>query len=171
MIQALFRRHQEYISNKNQHGYDDGSKCPQMMVTASPVLAAAIKGNFNALCASNSSGQYEMQPISISQEQDVKTMESNDPSSLIRFDSIAADTYPLITTFDAFLRTLETMNLPPVLVAETRLRPLSDPMRMNGCALVILNDPPGTEQEAAIACDWAARVLGEPGGLGRAWRL
>ena len=107
MIQALFRRHQEYISNKNQHGYDDGSKCPQMMVTASPVLAAAIKGNFNALCASNSSGQYEMQPISISQEQDVKTMESNDPSSLIRFDSIAADTYPLITTFDAFLRMLD----------------------------------------------------------------
>ena len=76
-----------------------------------------------------------------------------------------------LETFDAFLRTLETMNLPPVLVAETRLRPLSDPMRMNGCALVILNDPPGTEQEAAIACDWAARVLGEPGGLGRAWRL
>ena len=76
-----------------------------------------------------------------------------------------------LETFDAFLRTLESMQLPQTLVAETRLRPLSDPMRMNGCALVILNDPQGTEQDAMVAGDWIARTLGEPGGEARIWRL
>jgi 23S rRNA (adenine2030-N6)-methyltransferase len=76
-----------------------------------------------------------------------------------------------LETFDAFLRTLETMQLPRALVVETRLRPLHDPMRMNGCALVILNDPPGLEADAGVASGWIAGALGEAGGQGRVWRL
>ncbi len=76
-----------------------------------------------------------------------------------------------LETFDGFLRGLEAMSPPPTLVAEARLRPLHDPTRMNGCALVIINDPPGTEQMAELACRWVAETLGEPGGLGRVWRL
>jgi 23S rRNA (adenine2030-N6)-methyltransferase len=76
-----------------------------------------------------------------------------------------------LETFDAFLRTLETMQLPRALIVETRLRPLHDPMRMNGCALVILNGPPGLEADAAVASDWIARTLGDAGGQGRVWRL
>jgi 23S rRNA (adenine2030-N6)-methyltransferase len=76
-----------------------------------------------------------------------------------------------LETFDAFLRGLETMRPPRILVAETRLRPLHDPMRLNGCALVMITDPPGMERAAGEACDWAARTLGEAGGEARVWRL
>ena len=46
-------------------------------------------------------------------------------------------------TFDGFIRRL---NGPaPVLVAEARLRPLTNPMKMNGCAMVVLNPPAGAQ--------------------------
>jgi 23S rRNA (adenine2030-N6)-methyltransferase len=76
-----------------------------------------------------------------------------------------------LETFDGFLRGLEALSPPRVLVAEARLRPLDDPMRMNGCALVIINDPAGLEQAAAEACDWVVRALGEAKGRARVWRL
>jgi 23S rRNA (adenine2030-N6)-methyltransferase len=79
-----------------------------------------------------------------------------------------------LETFDGFLRGLEAMSPPPpppTLVAEARLRPLHDPTRMNGCALVTINDPPHTEEQADLACRWVADTLGEPGGLARVWRL
>ena len=77
-----------------------------------------------------------------------------------------------LETFDGFLRGLEAMKPPPAaLVAETRLRPLDDPMRLNGCALVMINDPPGAEQAAREASDWVVRTLGEAGGKAQVWRL
>ncbi|HEX4179798.1 MAG TPA: 23S rRNA (adenine(2030)-N(6))-methyltransferase RlmJ [Caulobacteraceae bacterium] len=76
-----------------------------------------------------------------------------------------------LETFDRFLRGLEDLAPPPTLVAEARLRRLDDPMRMNGCALVVINDPPGTEEDARAACDWVVGVLGEAGGQARVWRL
>jgi 23S rRNA (adenine2030-N6)-methyltransferase len=60
---------------------------------------------------------------------------------------------------------------PRVLIAETRLRRLDDPMRMNGCALVTINDPPGLEEDAVAACGWVVDVLGEARGSARVWRL
>jgi 23S rRNA (adenine2030-N6)-methyltransferase len=76
-----------------------------------------------------------------------------------------------LETFDGFLRGLEGGDLPGPLVAEVRLRPLSDPLRLNGCALVVVNDPPGTEDDARAACEWTVRALGGPGGEARVWRL
>jgi 23S rRNA (adenine2030-N6)-methyltransferase len=76
-----------------------------------------------------------------------------------------------LETFDGFLRRLEALTPPPTLVAEARLRPLDDPMRMNGCAMVVINDPPGTEQDADEACRWAVAALGEARGRARTWRL
>ena len=55
----------------------------------------------------------------------------------------------------------------PVLAAEARLRPLSDPMRMNGCAMVIVNPPPGAADRARAVVEWVAARLGEPGAVGR----
>jgi 23S rRNA (adenine2030-N6)-methyltransferase len=46
-------------------------------------------------------------------------------------------------TFDGFLRRLDQAGIKRMLVAEARLRPLTDPMKMNGCAVVVLNPPPG----------------------------
>ena len=73
-----------------------------------------------------------------------------------------------LETFDAFLRDLEA---PGALVAEVRLRPLFDPMKMNGCALVVANAPPGLEDPLREACDWVVTTLGEPGGEARLWWL
>ena len=76
-----------------------------------------------------------------------------------------------LETFDGFLRRLEAVDLPPVLVAEARLQRLDEPMRMNGCALAIVNPPEGLESDAQTACDWTVGALGGAGGLARCWRL
>lgn len=73
-----------------------------------------------------------------------------------------------LETFDAFLRELEA---PGALVVEVRLRPLLDPMKMNGCALVIANPPPALEGPLREACKWIVETLGESGGEARLWRL
>ena len=76
-----------------------------------------------------------------------------------------------LETFDAFLRGLEAVTPPPILVVEARLRPLDDPMRLNGCALVVINPPESLHQDADAACTWVVRALGEPKGVARTWRL
>ena len=76
-----------------------------------------------------------------------------------------------LETFDGFLRRLEAGGAPDALVIEARLRPLDDPMRMNGCALVAINPPAEREGGARAACDWVVRACGGPGGEARVWRL
>jgi 23S rRNA (adenine2030-N6)-methyltransferase len=73
-----------------------------------------------------------------------------------------------LATFDAFLGDLEDASRgAPILIAEVRLRPLSDPMRLNGCAMLVVNPPPALGDHASAAVAWIARTLGEPGGEGR----
>jgi len=74
-----------------------------------------------------------------------------------------------LETFDAFLRAMETVTN-DLLVAELRLRPLSDPMKMNGCAMVMIGAPAAVDGAAAQAGDWIAARLGEAGGRSRVWR-
>ncbi|WP_430419458.1 23S rRNA (adenine(2030)-N(6))-methyltransferase RlmJ [Phenylobacterium sp.] len=68
-----------------------------------------------------------------------------------------------LETLDSFLRDLEDEVAAPMLVAEARVRPLSDPMKMNGCALVLVGGPDLAAPCAAI-CGWAAEALGAGGG-------
>jgi len=94
----------------------------------------------------------------------------------LRPDARALVWLPLkdLETYDAFLRHLELdlvegelARPPEILAAELRLRPLTNPMKMNGCALVAVNAPEGfAAQLEAIVGDVAA-VFGEPGALGR----
>ena len=72
-------------------------------------------------------------------------------------------------TFDGFLRRLDQAGLKRVLVAEARLRPLTNPMRMNGCAVVVLNPPAGAEVAAREVCGWVAARLGEAGARAEVW--
>jgi 23S rRNA (adenine2030-N6)-methyltransferase len=74
-----------------------------------------------------------------------------------------------LETFDAFLRDLEDELQAPALVAEARMRPLSDPMKMNGCALVLLGAPDGLAAVLESVCGWTARTLGEGGGGARVY--
>ena len=72
-------------------------------------------------------------------------------------------------TFDGFLRRLDKAGVKRALAAEARLRPLSDPMRMNGCAVVVLNPPPGAEAAASEICGWVVATLGETGARSEVW--
>lgn len=74
-----------------------------------------------------------------------------------------------LETFDAFLRDLEEAVSAPLLVAECRVRPLVDPMKMNGCALVLV-DGPDLEAPLGAICGWVAQALGADG-ASRVYRL
>lgn len=69
--------------------------------------------------------------------------------------------------FDALVSGVEEASA-PLLLAETRLRRPDDPLRLNGCAMLVVNPPLGLEAPAGDAAAWIAATLGEPGGLGRA---
>ena len=56
-----------------------------------------------------------------------------------------------------------------IVAVEARVRPLTDPMKMNGCALVLLNGPDMASAFQAIA-GWVAQSLGE-GGESRVYPL
>ncbi len=71
-----------------------------------------------------------------------------------------------LETFDRFLSTLEATRPSSLVVAQARLKPLDDPMRMNGCAVVLV-DAPDVAAEAREACGWVASRLGAVGALAR----
>lgn len=73
-----------------------------------------------------------------------------------------------LETFDGFLRRLAPAGA--ALVAEARLRPLTNPMKMNGCALVMLNASAAIEAAAREVCGWVAETLGEAGARAEVWR-
>lgn len=73
-----------------------------------------------------------------------------------------------LETFDAFLREAEDAGAGPLLVVEARMRPLTDPMKMNGCALVIANAPADLDKTLKNIADWTVGALGERG-QARVW--
>ena len=75
-----------------------------------------------------------------------------------------------LETFDRLLRAMEDLAPPATLVAETRLRPLRDPMRLNGCAMLVI-DRPDLEPTLRAAAEWVVGAMGEPGGEARVWGL
>jgi len=73
-------------------------------------------------------------------------------------------------TFDGFIRRLEEAKVGRVLVAEARLRPLNNPMKMNGCTMTVVNPLSGAEAAAAEICGWVAATLGEADARAEVWR-
>jgi 23S rRNA (adenine2030-N6)-methyltransferase len=67
------------------------------------------------------------------------------------------------------MRAMETVTN-DALAAELRLRPLTDPMKMNGCAMVMVGAPKSTEGAIAEATSWLAENLGAAGAKARIWR-
>jgi 23S rRNA (adenine2030-N6)-methyltransferase len=74
-----------------------------------------------------------------------------------------------LETFDGFLRRLDQAGAKRVLVAEARLRPLTNPMKMNGCAMVVVNPPVGADAAASEICGWVAANLGDANGKAEVW--
>ncbi|MDG2522976.1 23S rRNA (adenine(2030)-N(6))-methyltransferase RlmJ [Caulobacter segnis] len=75
-----------------------------------------------------------------------------------------------LETLDRFLREMEDAADASLLVAESRLRPLNNPMKMNGCAMVMLGAPEAVVEPATSICHWVAERLGDAGGEARIWR-
>ncbi len=75
-----------------------------------------------------------------------------------------------LETFDSLLRELEEAGIDDMLIAETRMRPLSDPMKMNGCALLLTNPPPEFATVLSDICSWVAETLGDHG-QARVWHM
>ena len=73
-----------------------------------------------------------------------------------------------LETFDGFLREAEEAGAGPLVVVEARMRPLADPMKMNGCALVMARSDPGIEPALRAICDWTVQSLGDRG-QARVW--
>ncbi|MEI6440337.1 MAG: 23S rRNA (adenine(2030)-N(6))-methyltransferase RlmJ [Alphaproteobacteria bacterium] len=74
-----------------------------------------------------------------------------------------------LETFDSFVRSIEDICHGSVIIAEARMRPLADPLKMNGCVLVLVNF--GKEIEAPVKdlISWVVKTLGE-NGEARVWR-
>ena len=94
-------------------------------------------------------------------------------AAIVRADpaAVVAIWTPLkdMETFDGFLRRLAAGAQAPTLAAEARLRPLTNPMTMNGCAMVVVNAPAGTEVAAREICGWVADTLGGAGARAEVW--
>jgi 23S rRNA (adenine2030-N6)-methyltransferase len=73
-----------------------------------------------------------------------------------------------LESLDALTRRIEALSPRGLELAEVRLRPLRDPMKMNGSVMLLVDAP---EVDAGSICTWVAEVCGDPGGLGRARRL
>jgi 23S rRNA (adenine2030-N6)-methyltransferase len=76
-----------------------------------------------------------------------------------------------LETFDGFLRRLASGTSSPTLVAEARLRPLANPLKLNGCAMVVVNPPEGADAAATEICGWVTTTLGETGARAEVWRV
>ncbi len=77
-----------------------------------------------------------------------------------------------LTGFDALLGAIEdAIGAAPLLVVEVRLRPLGDPMRLNGCAVLVTNPPASLDEPSLEAARWIAATMGATGGQGRIQRL
>ncbi|EGF89506.1 hypothetical protein ABI_39200 [Asticcacaulis biprosthecium C19] len=78
-----------------------------------------------------------------------------------------------LETFDAWLRSLEREidPMPDNLIAELRLRPLWNPMKMNGCVLMAVNPPENFAAHLRSIAEDVVRVFGEDGGQARLWSL
>jgi 23S rRNA (adenine2030-N6)-methyltransferase len=103
----------------------------------------------------------------------VRIVEAVGETLSARPDAVLLIWLPLkdLETFDSFLRRLESVVAAPTLVAETRLRPLHEPLKMNGCVLVAVNTPQGAGAEIEQACAFVAQHLGESGGRAKVWSL
>ncbi len=74
-----------------------------------------------------------------------------------------------LETFDSFVRSIEDIRHESMLIAEARMRPLADPLKMNGCVLVLVNFSRDVEAPVRDLIVWVVKALGE-NGEARLWR-
>ncbi|QTC91968.1 23S rRNA (adenine(2030)-N(6))-methyltransferase RlmJ [Brevundimonas goettingensis] len=158
-------------------GFDISGDVASLLVEAlrrHPNASGRPGDGFKAVLAETTAGPADLVLIDPPFEQPDDYWRTADTTLAIlkvRRDATIAIWTPLkdLETFDGFLRRLGTAH--PAVVAEVRLRPLINPMKMNGCAMVVVNPPAGTDEAAAEICGWVAGTLGEEGQKSEVWRL
>ena len=70
-----------------------------------------------------------------------------------------------LETLDALVRRIEVLSPARLMLAEVRLRPLANPMSMNGSAMLLV-DTPDVRAEADAVCAWVAEHCGQAGARG-----
>jgi len=75
-----------------------------------------------------------------------------------------------LETLDALVRRVEDLSPRGLVLAEVRLRPLTNPMALNGSALLLV-DMPEVAAEVETVCAWVADHCGEAGARGQVSRL
>jgi 23S rRNA (adenine2030-N6)-methyltransferase len=68
-----------------------------------------------------------------------------------------------LETLDSFQRGLRLAIGDPLLCLEARMRPLDDPMRLNGCALSLIGAPAGMDASLRAIGGWVTQALGDGG--------
>ena len=75
-----------------------------------------------------------------------------------------------LETLDALVRRVEVLSPGRLMLAEVRLRPLTNPMALNGAAMLLV-DTPDIAAEAGQVCAWVAEHCGGAGARGGVIRL
>lgn len=75
-----------------------------------------------------------------------------------------------LETLDGMIRRLEALRPRTLVLAEVRIRPLTNPMSMNGSVMALVNTA-DVSAEAGAVCDWVAAHCGEAGAKGGASRI
>jgi 23S rRNA (adenine2030-N6)-methyltransferase len=75
-----------------------------------------------------------------------------------------------LESFDGLLRRLEDLQPAALTASEARLRPWSDPMKMNGSAMIQIGGP-DVSRQALQVCQWIAAACGEADAAARVRRL
>lgn len=86
-------------------------------------------------------------------------------------EAVCAVWLPLkdLETLDSFVRRWEAEPPAPLTIVEARLRPLTDPMKMNGCVLALVNVPEADQARVQAIAGAVVAALGAPGGLAKRW--
>lgn len=70
-----------------------------------------------------------------------------------------------LDSFDRLLRGVQDAGAADVAAVELRLRGLDDPLRLNGCAMILLDTPPEGLAAATQSAGWLAAALGDEGAM------
>jgi 23S rRNA (adenine2030-N6)-methyltransferase len=140
---------------------------------AGPVDAAAVRSDgYAALAAPERMRRLVLIDPPFERGDEYAQILAGLPGALKSPGTLAAVWLPIkdLETLDAFVSGLERLRR-PVLMAEARLLPLTNPLKMNGCAMAVVGDCEGLEGPLGDICGWTAKTLGGEGSAARVERF
>jgi 23S rRNA (adenine2030-N6)-methyltransferase len=167
LIVQRLRRQDQYLGCELRA---DDHAALERSLRSFPNARAALRDGYDALAEAAGKGPRRLTLIDPPFERgdDYARAATGAAAAVKRDGDVAAIWTPLkdLETFDSFLGRLVAARAGEGLVIEARLKPLDDPLRMNGCALVVLGPPSFLESLKAPAravAGWIVTELGDAG--------